>query len=129
MSLALTISQYKQHTSSKGLQIAKKYQFRPYKRLQVNKSIFKFRGFRQFQRPFLSKANSCIITHIKKIDSGSVYQIKSNINNNDGSDKLYTLYVRSKSTKVIKKNKSMTITTNKLKEIHANLGGTDDLLS
>ncbi len=44
-------------------------------------------------------------------------------------DKLCTPCVRSKSTRVVRRNKSMTATTNKLKEIHADLWGSHDPLS
>lgn len=48
----------------------------------------------------------------------ALYQI---VKNPDAIDKLCTLCVGSKSTQVIRCNKSMTITTNKLEEVHVDL--------
>lgn len=36
-------------------------------------------------------------------------------------DKSYILYIRSKSTRIVRQNKNMTITFNKLKKVYANL--------
>lgn len=41
-------------------------------------------------------------------------------------NKLCTLYVGSKSTRVVKRNKSITATSNKLEEVHSDLWGPDD---
>lgn len=47
-------------------------------------------------------------------------------NNLDNLDKLCTLYVSSKSTRVVRQNKSITVTTKKLEEVHADLWGPHD---
>ena len=57
------------------------------------------------------------------MDPGSAQQIKSRIDNNDALDKLYTPFVGSKSTRVVKRNKSMTPITSKLEKVHADLWG------
>lgn len=64
----------------------------------------------------------------EEVDPGSAHQIKSSIDDNNALDKLCTPCVGSKSTRVVKKNKSMTPTTSKFKEVHANLWGPHDPL-
>lgn len=59
----------------------------------------------------------------KIIDSGSIRQIKADINNNDALDKLCTLCIGSKSTQIVQKNMSMTLITDKLEEVYADLWG------
>lgn len=54
---------------------------------------------------------------------------QTKIKDPDILDKLCTPYIRNKSTRVVKRNKSMTATSNKLEEIHANLWGPHDLPS
>lgn len=54
------------------------------------------------------------------MDPGSAQQIKAD-DDDDALDKLYTQCIGSKSTRVIRKNKSMTPATRKLKEVHADL--------
>ena len=63
------------------------------------------------------------------MDPGFAYQIKSNINDNNVLDKFCILYVESKSTQAIRKNKNMTSTINKLKKVHVNLWGLYDFFS
>ena len=53
----------------------------------------------------------------------------NNVDNLDNLDKLCTPSVRSKSTRVVRQNKSMTPITSKLKEVHTNLWGPHDFLS
>lgn len=65
----------------------------------------------------------------KEIDPSFAYQIKTNTDDNNLLDKLYTSYVGSKSTRVIWRNKSMMPITEKLEEVHANLWSSYDLLS
>lgn len=50
-------------------------------------------------------------------------------NNLDNLDKLYMPCVGSKSTRIVRQNKSMTVTTSKLEEVHADLWGPHDPLS
>lgn len=60
-------------------------------------------------------------------NSGSAQQFRADIiNDNDALDKLCTPCVGSKSTRVVRRNKSMTPTTNKLEEVHADLWGPHD---
>ncbi len=55
-------------------------------------------------------------------DSGSLQQFRADIiDDNDALDKLCIPYVRSKLTQIIRRNKSMTPTINKLEEGHADL--------
>lgn len=63
---------------------------------------------------------------LEEVDLSSVHQIKSSINDNDALDKLCTLYVESKSTRVVRRNKNMTPTTSKLKKMYVNLWGLHD---
>lgn len=65
---------------------------------------------------------------LEEVDPGSAHQIKSSIDNNDALDKLCTPCVGSKSTRVVRRNKSMTPITSKLKEVHADLWGPHDPL-
>ena len=55
----------------------------------------------------------------EKVDPGSAHQIKSSMDDNNTLDKLCTPCVGSKSTRVVRRNKSMTPTTSKLEEVHA----------
>lgn len=56
-----------------------------------------------------------------------VVVIHQTIENVDTIDKLCTPCVGSKSTWVVRRNQSMTTTTNKLEEVHADLWGPHDL--
>ena len=56
-------------------------------------------------------------------------QLKADIDDSNALDRLYTLCVRSKSTRIVRKNKSITPITNKLEEVHADLWGLHNLLS
>lgn len=51
---------------------------------------------------------------------------ENNFDNPDNLDKLCTPCVGSKSTQVVRQNKSMTVTTSKLEEVHADLWGLHD---
>ena len=62
----------------------------------------------------------------EEVDPGSAQRIKSSIDNNNVLDKLCTPYVGSKSTRVVRRNKSMIPTTSKLEEVHADLWGPHD---
>ena len=75
-----------------------------------------------------SQAESTLVQQhtSEKVDSGSTHHIKSSIDNNNILDKLYTPCVGSKSTRVIRRNKSMTPITHKLEEVHADLWGPHD---
>lgn len=66
---------------------------------------------------------------LEEMNSGSVHQIKLSIDNNNALDKLCTPCIRSKLTQVVRRNKSMTPKTNKLKEVHADLWGPHDPFS
>lgn len=68
------------------------------------------------------------IPGIEVVDLGSTQKIKINEDNSDALDKLCTLYVRSKSIRVVQKNKYMILTPYKLKEMHTNLWGPYDQL-
>lgn len=60
---------------------------------------------------------------------GSAQQFRADIiDDNNTLDKLCTPYVRSKLTQVVKRNKSMIPTTNKIEERHADLWGLYDPL-
>ena len=63
---------------------------------------------------------------LEEVDPGSAHQIKSSIDDNDALDKLCTPCVGSKSTRVVRRNKSITPITSKLEEVHANLWGPHD---
>lgn len=54
---------------------------------------------------------------------------ENNAENPDNLDKLYTPYMGSISTRVVRQNKSITITTSKLEEVHINLWGLHNPLS
>ena len=53
---------------------------------------------------------------------------QTRVKNPDIFNKLFTLYIKSKLTWVIRNNKSMTAIYSKLKDIHANMWGLYDLL-
>lgn len=74
------------------------------------------------QSALLEPVPSSIETMIPNVDS--VLQTKEN--DDDGIAKLCTPCVCSKSTQVVRHNKSMTPTTNKLEEVHADLWGPHD---
>ena len=71
--------------------------------------------------PFLAQQHT-----LEEVDPGSAHQIKSSIDDNDALDKLCTPCVGSKSTRVVRRNKSITPITSKLEEVHANLWGPHD---
>lgn len=62
----------------------------------------------------------------KVTDSSFARQIRADIDNNEALDKVCIPCIGSKSTRVVRRNKSMTPTTNKLEEMHADLWGPHD---
>ncbi len=62
----------------------------------------------------------------EETDPSFARQIRANTDDNDPPDKLCTPCVGSESTRVVRRNKSMTPTTEKLEEVHADLWGPHD---
>lgn len=70
-----------------------------------------------------------ILQPISKEPSLITHQLKADTNDSNVLDKLCTLCIRSKLTRIVRRNKSMTPTTNKLEEVHADLWGLHNLSS
>lgn len=73
-----------------------------------------------FAKVFVDSKNSNVngSRDNSQTEHSAVYQFKVNINNTNALNKLYTLYIGNKLIQVIRKNKNITLVTNKLKEVY-----------
>ncbi len=67
-----------------------------------------------------NSGNESQIVPISDSDSAQQFRVDI-INDNNTIDRLYILYMESKSTQVVRRNKNITPIMNKLEEVHADL--------